>query len=359
MQIDEVIWTTINHQFCSYKVKTITSNFCRNEYSVTGLCNRQSCPLANSRYATVKEINGILYLYTKTIERAHSPIRMWERLKLSKNYAKALEQIDNELLHWPSFLIHKCKQRLTKMTQYLIRTRRLKLKASSAPVLEGIKPKIERRERSRERKALLAARLETTIERELLERLKKGVYGTEGTTIAEAASDAIVNVDQGRFERALDRIEEEMEGEGGEVVLDEDDDDEEEEWEGEELEMDELEDDDDDGTFDREFVSDASESEDEEGAGDIEDMFGGGAKKGVASAKAKAAAALLARRGKRRSGDSDDDSDSDGDGGGKARPAVKRARAAGAAGKAKGKAKVTIEFEEEHELAAPIRETAK
>ncbi|EMD38878.1 hypothetical protein CERSUDRAFT_133494 [Gelatoporia subvermispora B] len=254
MQSDDVIWSVINQQFCSYKVKSVTAattqNFCRNEYNVTGLCNRQSCPLANSRYATVREKEGVLYLYVKTIERAHSPANMWEKIKLSKNYSKALGQIDQELLHWPNFTIHKCKQRVTKITQYLIKMRRLRLRQE--PKLVGIKKKLDRREAVRERKALSAARLERSIEAELIERLKSKAYGDAPLNVNEAVWQAVLD-----RERGVDK-EKEKEAEELDMLDDETDEEDEEELEEEE------------GWGEREFVSDLSGEEDE--LSDLEDI---------------------------------------------------------------------------------------
>ncbi|CAH2066608.1 unnamed protein product [Thlaspi arvense] len=174
MQHDEVIWQVIRHKHCSYMAKIETGIFCRNPYNVTGICNRSSCPLANSRYATIRDHDGVFYLYMKTIERAHMPKNLWERVKLPRNYEKALETIDKHLLYWPKLLQHKIKQRLTKMTQMRIRMRKLALKTMEKMMT---RPRRDiKREARREEKAVKAALLDKAIETELLERLKKGIY---------------------------------------------------------------------------------------------------------------------------------------------------------------------------------------
>ncbi|XP_010498836.1 PREDICTED: protein MAK16 homolog A-like [Camelina sativa] len=174
MQHDEVIWQVIRHKHCSYMAKIETGIFCRNQYNVTGICNRSSCPLANSRYATIRDHDGVFYLYMKTIERAHMPNNLWERIKLPRNYEQALEMIDKHLLYWPKLLQHKVKQRLTKMTQMRIRMRKLALKTRE--VIVPMPRRQMKREQRREDKAEKAALLDKAIETELLTRLKTGIY---------------------------------------------------------------------------------------------------------------------------------------------------------------------------------------
>eukprot|EP00934_Nitzschia_sp_Nitz4_P008007 Nitzschia sp. Nitz4//scaffold152_size53828//23773//24699//NITZ4_006741-RA/size53828-processed-gene-0.82-mRNA-1//-1//CDS//3329537199//7997//frame0 len=206
---DDMIWQVINHQFCSYKTnlgnaKSDKTMFCSHPYSVTGLCNRTTCPLANSLYATLREENGKVFLCMKTVERAHSPKNLWEKVLLSRNYSKALSQIDEHLQYFPKVLMHRNKQRLTKIHQYLLRMRKIKLKelaGKKAKIVQAPTRKVAQREARREQKALVAAKITQKVEQELVDRLAKGTYG-DMYTFAETT-----------YNKALEQREDEAETE--------------------------------------------------------------------------------------------------------------------------------------------------
>jgi len=234
-----MIWTVINHQFCSHKARIgqeqheKKTNFCRHPYSTTGLCNRGSCPLANSKYAVIREIDGVISLFIKTPERAHSPKNLWERIQLSRNYSKAMQQLDEHLAYFPKIQIHRNKQRLTKIYQYLLRMRKIQLKerAGKKAKMVTTNKKVDVRENRREEKALVAAKIEDRIEKELLSRLAKGTYGD------------IYNFPEVGFSKIMDRMENEVE---------------------EELEKEEVEDEDEQNMAGVTYVEDLQDFDDED-----------------------------------------------------------------------------------------------
>ena len=180
------------------------------------------------------------------------PNKWWEKIRLSGNYTKALQQVDERLIYWPKFLLHKCKQRLTRLTQVRVRAQRLAKEEErlGEKMVTRMAPKIRQREAVRERKAEAAAKIERAIERELVERLRSGAYG-----------DRPLNVEENVWRKVMRGLERSKEG-----VRDEDLDvgiEEEEEREREyEREREEV-------GLEGEYVSDFEESDEE---GDMDDF---------------------------------------------------------------------------------------
>lgn len=149
---DILIWQTLSESNCTYRSKAEDQLFCRSVENATGLCDRKSCPLANSQYATTRLIAGKIYLEIKTPERAHTPAKMWQKIELSENVSEAMDVIEEELQYWDEWLIEKVKQRYVRLHETLENMRRMK----QAPKVKAlpIKNKLEKRNRARERRAL-------------------------------------------------------------------------------------------------------------------------------------------------------------------------------------------------------------
>ena len=124
------------------------------------------------------------------------------------------------------------------------------------PTLVGIKKKLDRREAKREQKALSAAHIERSIQKELLERLKSKAYGDAPLNVNEEVWKAVLDAEKAK-EQGVDMEDEESE-----------EDDEEDVEFVEEEEEEDLEDEEGVGT--RQFVDDDSQYESE----DMEDAQG-------------------------------------------------------------------------------------
>lgn len=165
-----------------------------------------------------------------------------------------MSTIDEKLIYWPNFLIHKCKQRLTRLTQVQTRMRRIAAEEErlGEKLVPKMAPKIRHREQARERKAEAAAKLERTIERELVERLRQGAYGDQPLNVSESIWKKVLN--------AMERDGEGQRDKDMDKGLDEN---------GEEADWSEEEDDNLENQV--EYVSDIEESDEE--LGDLEDWL--------------------------------------------------------------------------------------
>lgn len=175
---------------------------------------------------------------------------------MPSNYTKALELVDQHLAYYPKFLVHKNKQRLTRLTQVNIRIRKLAKEEErlGERLVPRLAPKVRRREEGRERKALAAAKVERAIERVLIDRLRSGAYG-----------DRPLNVEPNVWKKVMRGLEKE-----GQVERDQDLDDGIEEEEEEVEYENEME----NGVGEVEYVSDIEGETDDE-MEDFEDWVGG------------------------------------------------------------------------------------
>ncbi|KAF9601136.1 hypothetical protein IFM89_017041 [Coptis chinensis] len=94
----------------------------KNDNVKTGIPKRlSSCP---GDYVTLHYSDGFLYLKVKNKKRDRVPNKYRMLVQLPRNYRKALKLIDKHLMYFPSVLVRKTKQRLTRMTRMQKRMRK-------------------------------------------------------------------------------------------------------------------------------------------------------------------------------------------------------------------------------------------
>jgi len=163
---DDLVWNIIGkEQFCSFKQKKNNLNFCKNKYNLTGICFQKYCPLSNSKYATVIEREGVFFLFKKEKKNRNFPYKLWKKVTLSRNFVKAIQEININLAFWPKFFLFYVKKKYTKLTQILIRSRLLKLKTKKK-ILNTKKNLLKKK--YKEFEILKKIDIEKTIEHELL-----------------------------------------------------------------------------------------------------------------------------------------------------------------------------------------------
>lgn len=211
---DSLIWDTLSISNCCFKIKTPTILLCRDPHNVNGICSRKSCPLANSQYSTVILKDGKITLYTKTAERAHMPSKLWDKVDLPEDFAEAEKIIDYELMYWDKWMIDKVKERFIRLTEVLENQRRIRMEENTVRVVP-IKMKLERRNLSRETRALNVAHIQLSVKEELKRKLKAGEYGEiyniqqeEFEDVAEEIEEPTVFVDESDFEKMFEEEEE-------------------------------------------------------------------------------------------------------------------------------------------------------
>lgn len=222
MQNDDLTWEVVKKVCAFRQQRKAQTRFCRHPMNVDALCRRQSCPLANSQYATVIDRKKGLCLYIRYPEKVYTPRYQWKRVPLSKNIIEAGQTIEDELCFWPEFFKRKCRRRLLRFDEIANNKRTMKLYVRQK--LVAIHPKQERNFKKRERKALTAAKLEKTLIKNLLNRLKAGTYGTK-YNFEEKERLKALNEDINREERedrmfeSSDEEEEEEEEENASEVI--------------------------------------------------------------------------------------------------------------------------------------------